>query len=361
MKMSYRSVLFVLIVLIPLGLFSIYELRIATSRYHSDSMISITEDKKIIPTLDLSAIGLSSSGDSTDAMTLITFMNSPDMIAYLDEKLQVRKHYSHPAIDWWSRLPPNSSKEDFLDYIRGMISVSFDPLSHLVQIHVQAFSREYAQSIVRALLERSQEFVDRLNSKMNQEKIGFLEKQLATSDVRLRKAKDELLTFQRANGLLTADSEANIVNSSIAALNSQLLAKQGQLEVSLKELDETSPIVKRTKSEIDTLKKQISAEKDRLSVGTSGAPISAITAQFADIQANVNFVESIYKANLGQLEAAKVEALQRLKYLIVVTQPSIADSSLYPARGYNVITAAVILLMAFFIISLMIAVVREHV
>jgi capsular polysaccharide transport system permease protein len=61
-----------------------------------------------------------------------------------------------------------------------------------------------------------------------------------------------------------------------------------------------------------------------------------------------------------QLEAAKVEAVQRLKYLVVVTQPSLADSSLYPAREYNIVTAAILLLMVYFVVSLMIAVVREH-
>ena len=43
MRLGYRSVLFFLIFLLPLGLFSYYQLRIATDRYHSDSAIAITE------------------------------------------------------------------------------------------------------------------------------------------------------------------------------------------------------------------------------------------------------------------------------------------------------------------------------
>lgn len=360
MKLSYRSILFILIVLLPFGLFSFYELDIATDRFHSGSSVTVSEDKKFVPSIDLSAIGLSSPGGSSDALTLIAFMNSTDMIDYLDQKLGLRQHYGNKDVDWWSRLPETASKEDFYDYFSGMMSVELDPVSHLVQIHVQAFDREYARKIVNALLERGQDLVDRLNAKMIQEKIEFFEKQLTAADLRMRKAKEELLRFQHDNQLLTADAEAGLLNRSISEINSKLIAKQGQLAVSLGDLNETSPAVKRIKAEIETLKQQLATEKDRLSVGSDGSPVSAIAAHFAEIQANVNFLEGMYKSNLVQLEAARVEAVQRLKYLIVVTQPTIADSSLYPNRKYNVATAAILLLMVFFVVSLMIAVVREH-
>ncbi len=360
MKLTYRSILFLLIVVVPFGLFATYEFGIASDRYHSASAVSLTEENKVAPVLDLSAIGLQGSVSTTDALTLVTFMNSPDMADYLDQKLKLREHYSQKNIDWWTRLPEDASKEDLHDYLAGMITVELNSLSQLIQIHVQAFDRQFAQNIVTALLERSQRFVDVLNAKMTEEKISFFESQLASADKRLQDAKTELLEFQRNNQLLDAEAEAARVSSSISALNSQLIAKQGQLAVSLQELKENSPVVRRIKAEIDTLIKQIAEEKDRLSIGSKSSPVSAIYARFAEIEAKVGFLDSMYKSNLVQLEAAKVEAVKRLKYLIVVTQPSLADSSLYPDREYNVVTALVILLMIYFVVSLMIAVVREH-
>ena len=125
-------------------------------------------------------------------------------------------------------------------------------------------------------------------------------------------------------------------------------------------LYEGAPAIKQLRAEIQTLQKQIASEKDRLAVGSNGSAVSDLSARFAEIQANVTFLENIYKANWAQLEAARVEAAQRLKYLIVVTSPTLADASLYPARTYNIATAAIILMMAFFIISLMVAIIREH-
>jgi capsular polysaccharide transport system permease protein len=360
MRLGYRSVLFFLFFLLPLALFSYYELRVATDRFHSDSSISITQDSNTAPTLDLSMIGLPSAANDKDALTLVTFANSLDMLQYLEGKLQLRAHYSDPKIDWYSRLPAEASLEDFHKYMSHYIVVEYDETSNLVNLHVQSFSREFAQKILLAVLERSQAFVDHLNSRVTVEQTKFFENQLKVSEARVRDAKAELLRFQRENGILTTDTEAQMINASISTLNGVLLSKQGELEVKRRELNENSPVIQNLRAEIDTLAKQIASEKSRLSLGAAGSTVSELAAKFGEIQFNLEFVETIYKSNLAQLERARVEAIQRLKYLIIVTSPSLADASLYPDRVYNIGTAALLLLIAFFVISLMVAIIREH-
>ncbi len=76
----------------------------------------------------------------------------------------MRQHYSDPKIDWLARLPAEASLEQFHEYMLSYIVVSYDETTRLINIHVQAFDREYAQRIVSAIIERSQVFVDTLNS-----------------------------------------------------------------------------------------------------------------------------------------------------------------------------------------------------
>ena len=360
MKIGYRTVLFLLFFLLPLAAFSYYQLSVATDRFHSDSTISIAEDNNSAPSLDLSVIGLPTSADDKDALTLVTYITSIDMLQKLEAELQMRQHYSDPRIDWYSRLPAEASLEDFHKFLESYIVVEYDTTSHLVNIHVESFSREFAQKIVNTILARSQQFVDTLNSRVTVEQTKFFENQLKMTEIRLREAKGALLQFQRENGLLTTDSEAQMINASIGVLNGQLLAKQGDLEVKRRELNENSPVVQSLRAEIETLKRQIVQEKDKLSIGTGGSAVSELAAKFGEIQFNLEFVETIYKSNLTQLERVRVEAAQRLKYLIIVTSPSMADASLYPDRPYNIGTATILLLMVFFVISLMVAIVREH-
>ncbi len=360
MKLSYRSVMFLLIFILPLAAFSFYELRIASDRYHSDSSISIAQDAPAVPTLDLSMIGLPAAPSDKDASTLVTFINSYDMLQYLEAKLQLRAHYSDPSIDRFSRLPAGASLEEFHAYMSNYIVVEYDITTHLVNIHIQAFTREYANKMLTTILDRSQTFVDHLNSRVTIEQTKFFETQLKHSEARVRDAKRALLDFQRQNGLLTTDAEALMINNTIAQLTTLLVTKQGELDVKRRDLDENAPGVQILKSEIETITKQIAQEKDKLSVRSDGSAVSELAAKFAEIQFNLEFVTTIYKSNLAQLESARVEAIQRLKYLVVVTTPTIADASQYPNRPYNIGTAALILIALYFIFSLLVAIIREH-
>ncbi len=360
MRIGYRSVLFLLLFILPLSVFAWYQLQQATDRFHSDSIISIAEDNNSAASLDLTVIGIPAVADDKDALTLVTFINSLDMLQYLENNLQLRQHYSDPSVDWMSRLPAEASLEDFHKYIAEYIVVSYDTTSRLVNVHVEAFSREFAQKILTTIIARSQVFVDILNSRVTVEQTKFFETQLKTSEARVRDAKTELLKFQRENGMLTTDTEAAMINSSIGTLNSLLITKQGELDVKRRELNENSPVIQNIKAEITSLTKQISQEKERLSGGSGGSAVAELAAQFREIQFNLEFVETIYKSNLTQLERARVEAIQRLKYLIIVTEPSLADASLYPDRAYNIGTAAMLLLILYFVVSLMVAIIREH-
>jgi capsular polysaccharide transport system permease protein len=360
MRPGFRSVLFFFVFLLPVLGVAAYELRYATDRFHSDASISITEDNNATQTFDLTVIGLPAMSSDKDALTLVTFISSLDMLQYLEASLHLREHYSALAIDWYSRLPPEASLEQFHDYMSGYIVPSYDSSSHIVSVQVQAFSRDFAQKIVNTILARSQSFVDNLNTRVTREQTQFFEKQLAASEARLKEAKSALLKFQRENLLLTTDTEAAIINATIGELTRLLIAKEGELSIKQRELNDNSPVIQILKSEIETLTKQIAEEKQKLSGGSDGEAVSELAAQFREIQFNLEFVENIYKSNLAQLERARLEAIQRLKYLVVITEPSLADSSLYPNRPFIIITAILVMLMVYFVMSLIVAIIREH-
>jgi len=359
MRLSFRTVLFFLLFVLPVAAVALYEWAYATDRYHSDATITITQGTSSAPSLDLSIIGLPAAADSKDTQILVTFITSIDMLQFLEDKLHLRRHYSDERIDWYSRLPAGASLEEFHEYLSSHMTVTPSADSHLISIHVEAFTRDFARDVVNAILERSQIFVDNLNARVTDEQSRFFENQLSISESRLKDAKNQLLTFQRENRLFSTDVEATMINTNIAALEKLLLDKQGELAIKLRDLNEASPVIQLLRAEIETVKKQLGGEKERLSGGSGGA-VSELDARYREIQFNLEFVGNLYKSNMTQLEQARIEAIQRLKYLVVVTQPSLADASLYPNRPYVVGTAMIVCLMIYFIVSLLVAIVREH-
>lgn len=359
MRSLARAFVFVLTFILPLAAVAAYEIFFATDRYHSDSSIIITQEQSQAPTLDLSVLGLPSSSTGKDALVVQEFILSIDMLKYLDGALKLQEHYSQASIDRLSRLAPDASVEDFHDYLLDYLTVEFDTEAQIIRLHVEAFDRDFAQSVLNAVIARSQEFIDKLNARVTADQTQFFEKQLANSEQRLKEVKVELLKFQQENRLLTTESEASVVMANITALEKQLIDKRAELEVRMRELAETAPAIQNLKSEIASIEEQIRLEKDRLSGGASGS-LHELDAQYRAILLNLEFVTNIYKSNLVLLEQARMEAIRRLKFLVVVTQPSLADASEFPDRDFIIGTAAMVLLMFYFIFALIVAIIREH-
>lgn len=359
MRNYNRILLFILFFIVPLFTVIIYEVVFATDRYHSDSSIIITQEQGAVPTLDLSVIGLPSGNVDTDALVVQEFIHSLDMLQYLEGQLKIREHFSQPGIDWLSALPVNASLEKFHKYVSGYLTSDYDNAAKIIHVHAQAFDREFSQSMLKAVIARSQEFIDKLNARVTGEQMLFFEKQLGLSEQRMREVRDEILKFQRDHKLLTTDSEAAFIMGNITDLERLLTSKQADLSSKLTELSITSPAIQSLKLDIASIQKQIAREKERLS-GGSGQGLNELDSQFRALQLNLEFVTNIYKSNLAQLEQARIEAIRRLKFLVVVTQPTLADSSQYPNRLYIIGSAAMVLLMLYFIVALIVAIIREH-
>ena len=120
-----------------------------------------------------------------------------------------------------------------------------------------------------------------------------------------------------------------------------------------------SAVLQELEAQISSLRRQIEAEKARLA-GGKGRDISKLQAEFHEIDLGLELATTAYKSTLATLEQVRVEASRKLKFLIVVTQPSLAGEAEYPRRGYIIISTALICLMVYVLVSLISAIVKEH-
>lgn len=360
MRVHLNHVLFVAIFLVPLSLVAVYEFFIATDRYESVASAMITEERGGT-TVDLTVLGLTNSNIAADKESLVLkeFAGSKDMLKFLDERLKLREHVSQPHLDWLSRLKDNASFEDFYEYYTDMIEINFASESKLITFAVQTFDANYSQELLKLLVARSQEFIDRVNDQVTREQMRFFDQQIAHSELRLKEAKEKLMSFQRENRLFSTEGESQTIMSTIVTLEQQLAQKQADLSARLQVLERTAPQLITLQLDIEAIRAQIAQAKERLA-GSSDTSVSELDSRYRDIQLNLEFVTNVYKSNLNALEQARLEAARRLKFLVVVTQPTLAEKAEYPKRLYIVGTAAIILIIVFFVTTLMVAIVREH-
>jgi len=122
---------------------------------------------------------------------------------------------------------------------------------------------------------------------------------------------------------------------------------------------ETAPAVISVQARVDALSKQLEQEKSRLT-GVDKDAMNEVTARYMDVQTQAALASDLYKSGLISLEQARVEAYRKLKHLLVVSQPTLAEDAEYPRRLYNLATIGVLLCLLYGLLVMGLATLREH-
>ena len=359
-KWDISLYLFVFVLILPIGVITVYQGLIATDRYESLASIYITEAKADSGSFDLSMLGLStSSSSSRDILVLKAFIESPTLLEKLDEDVGLLDHYASSGADFFSRLSADEEREYALEYYNDMVTATLDEEAQLLEISVQTFDPAYSQRVLDRILYHSQKFIDNLNEKVSRSQLLFFEGVVQKSEEELMEEKKVLQEFQQKNKIFSTEIASQTIAGTISGLEQQLAVKQAEIASKEGSLGENSPTLIRLKAESDALRQQIEKENERLA-GGSGRTLSELDSELRDINLQIEYKTLRYKAHLEALEAAQLETARRMRFLTIVSAPTMPEASLFPRRGYNILTGAILALMVYFMVSVSLAVMREH-
>lgn len=340
---------FFMLVLFPWLIFLIYQTIIASPRYVSESQI-IVEQPDSMATMDtgmalLSGLGVKPTG--TDAELVKAFIYSADLIDYLDEKLDLKKHYSSSDADFISRLSRDSSKESFYAYFENHVEVNVDQKSQVISVKSQGFTPEFAQALNKLIVERAEWYINQIGNKLAKEQLKFIQNEHELVEERIRNTKKQLLEFQNKYGLLDPEAEGMAIQKIAYSIESLIAQRQAELKALKGVMSDTAPQVTSIVNEINALEEQLKSERGRLTNTESGQSVSEILSKFVDFKVDMELALKAYASSQISLEKSRVEAYRQIKYLVVVESPTLAEESFYPKVLYNLALLAVVLLMLF--------------
>ncbi|MBZ0057725.1 MULTISPECIES: sugar transporter [unclassified Leclercia] len=332
---------------------------IASDRYVSRAQLVIKQADQIKMLPDaLSMLGLGGSNHE-DVLLVQDYMNSPDLLAKLDKELGLKAHYQSHDVDYFSRLSGDVSQEDFLKYYREHLSLRLDDISGVLTIELQAFDPAYGQRVVSLMLKESEGFINKLGHQVALEQLAFVEKEVDRAYQRVQDEKAKVLDFQNKHNLISPESTSTARLGVVSQIESELASQQAQLKQLQSYMRDTAPAVISVKARTEALTEQLAQEKARLT-GTDQDAMNEVTARYMDVQTQATLAADLYKSGLISLEQARVEAYRKLKYLLVVSQPSLAQDAEYPRRLYNLATIGVLLCLMYGLIVMGLATLREH-
>lgn len=350
-------------VFVPWIVFSIYQVFVSAPRYESQSKV-IVKQPDAASTMDASMALLSGLGVNTtrtDIQLVKLFIESVDMVEYLDKRLKLSEHFDSKNQSYLSKLYSIDNKDDLYDIYSRFIEVEIDDPSGAILIKSQAYDSDYSKRLNSAIVKYSEVFINSIGHQLATSQLTFINKEHKLTEEKLHKAKSDLLRFQRKYNLLDPEAEGAAIQSIAYGLETNLTKGTLELKVLESIMSDASPQVISKKTELRALKEQINIERKRLSQDqkNNGKMISGILSEYADLKINMELSLKAYMSSQISLEKSRVEAYRQLKHLVIIQTPTQPVNNKYPETGYNILLALIILMMMFAITRIIISTVKE--
>lgn len=350
-----------IMILIPMLLLILYLLIFSQPRYLSESKVAIKHSNDLNGSnLNVALLmGAGNPSSAEDALYLKEYINSPDMLAVLDKQLDFRQAFGHSDWDFFYHLSDSATREQFLNYYRNRISVSYDDKTGLLTIGTQGFSPEFAQKFNQAVLKESERFINEISHRIAREQLLFAENEMQDARTRLNSSKTELLTYQNSNNILDPEAQALAATSLINTLVSQRIQMEAELRNLLTFLREDAPQVVSAQNALKSLASQIDNEKSKVTA-PDGLKLNRMAVDFEEIKAKVQFDTDIYKLTLTSIEKTRVDAARKLKMLSVISSPQLPQESKFPSSLYLLISWLLVCCLLFGTVKLLLTVIDDH-
>ncbi|WP_447577891.1 ABC transporter permease [Achromobacter kerstersii] len=358
-----KTPLFVYLVIIPLSLVAIYYLFFSVDRYVSVAKMVVRQQHDAagaaIPSLAL-LTGGSNPTSREETLFVQDFISSMDMMSHLQDKLDWVASYAKSGYDPIFLLRKDEPAEDILKFYRRIVRTHYDEFTGLLEVEIQTPDPALSKAMLNEILIESERFVNEISHKIARDHLIFAESELGTARRNYVQKRDVLIAFQSTNNMLDAKSSAQSRATTISALEEQLTREHANLKVLRSTLDPTSPQVRQVASRIRAIELQLAEEKKELISAVGGEQLNVMAAQYQNLTVDAGIAEESYKLAVAALENARIEASKKIRSLVTVARPYLAERAAYPERLYNLATLFVLLILLYGVARFVIATIEDH-
>jgi capsular polysaccharide transport system permease protein len=330
---------FFLLVIVPTILFFLYAGLWQTSRYVSETRVTVraAQEPKVVSGegADLMGKFMGGGGGSRstiqDAYIVLNYIKSPAIVRDIGGTAAMQRYFSVRGADYFSRLSKGDFRiEDLLKYWLSRVAASVDTVSSIVTVKVEAFQPQDAQSLAQEIVRLSETLVNNMSLRSRQDAAARAEREVSLAADKLAVAREKLTAFRNQGVVIDPASKAKSISESIAKLTMEKIEIENSLSVLQGRLDADSPTQRIRKSKLLAIERQITELKNTLTDSNSSEALSAQIASFERLKLEEAFTESIYKISVSAFQRARQEMEKQQLFLVVVVPPTLPESAAYP-------------------------------
>lgn len=354
--------LFLCTVLLPTLVATIYYGLIASDVYVSESRFVVrSPQKQSSPNLLGSLLqGSSLSSSATDAYPVRDYILSRDALKALDADRLVTTAYNERGADFLSRFPRpdfDRSFEAFYRYYQNQVGIDLDPTSGITILTVRGFTSADSVKINERLINLSETLVNRLNERARSDMLRFAEAEVERSEAQAKEAALALSRYRSRQAVFDPDQQSALQLQQVSKLQDRLIEAQTQL-AQLQSISPQNSQVVALRSTVQSLQQAI----DKAASNVTGAhgSLSNKAPDFERLTLDLAFANKQLASSLDFLATTRSEAGRKQLYLERLVQPNTPDVAIEPHRLRSILTVLVCGLIAWGILTLLLAGVREH-
>jgi capsular polysaccharide transport system permease protein len=296
-----------------------------------------------------------------DAYIVTNYIASRAIVDDLNAKLDLREIFRRPEADFWARLNRNATIEELVDYWKSMVSTYIDAPSGIVTVQVRAFRTDDAVALAKAVLQLSEDLVNRISDRARHDAMETAEKEVRRSYEMTQAALADLHRFRDSAGIIDPLQTGTEVAKLLIPLMTEKIRLESDLFVASRNLDDSAPTIKALRSRLQSAEQQIADLRSRLT-STQGDKntLAASIAKFEELELQRQFAEKLYTLAQADLDRARQRAARQSVYLTVFVPPSLPEESRYPRRAAYPILIFIGLTILWSIVVMTIASVEDH-
>jgi len=353
--------LFALTVLVPTTIATVYYGLVASDVYVSESRFVVRSPQRQNQTSVVGALlqGTGFSRAQDDTYPVVDYIQSRDALAELNRGNYILNSYSNRG-DIISRF--NTSFDDSFEalwkyYGKHIVSVEFDSTSAITTLQVRAFTSKDAEKINQTLLEISERLVNRMNQRAAADTVEFAQREVNQAAAKAKDAAAALAAYRNSYTVFDPEKQSALQLQQVTSLQSQMFAAQTQL-MQLQSISPQNPQIPVLKTNIESMQKQIQIATGGVTGGKDS--LSQKAANYARLQLDAQFADKQLASAMTALESARGEAERKQLYLERLVQPNTPDVAIEPKRLKSVFEVFALGMIAWGVLSLLLAGVREH-
>lgn len=344
--------LFVVIVLLPVAALAFYLYAVATPQYVAEfhfSVQQITPTAGTLPaavpsgsTTDLSTLASSmSSGSSTPSVVstspqnyvVVDYINSRDAVDDLQARIDLRALYSRHDADPWFRLKADASPEELMDYWQKMMTTSYDTMTGVATATFKAFRREDALRIADTVVALSEELINRINNRAQEDAVKFASQEVLHAREKLAAMDADMADFRTKEGAIDPTNATGDVTSNVT-LSTSVATTLAQNEAALatmlgQKLSKTSSQVQMQIAAVRAARKQLSSVQGQVSTRRPGQSVlTRVVSRYETLLLDRQYAQALLLNAYQALDRARVNAAAQQIYLTPYVKPALPGSAL---------------------------------